>query len=218
VGPHESAIAASDKIADLASSIAFPWILKPAYEGSSKGIRSRCLVDSAAEALDVYQGLAVDYEQPILLEEFIDGDEVTVGLIGNPGDFALVEAMRVVPTRSEGRFVYSIELKRDWSENVRYESPAQLGAELRERVFASATEAFIALGCQDVARIDYRIRHGTPYFIEANPLPGLAPDWSDLVILGKGAGLQYGDLVRMILHAAVQRVGPRESVLGGCRL
>lgn len=218
LGPRESRASTSEKVAALAADLEFPWILKPAFEGSSKGVRSRCLVDSTGEAFDVYQSLAVDYEQPILVEEFIDGDEVTVGLIGNPDEFALMEAMRIVPTRDQGRFVYSIELKRDWSETVRYESPAKLAPELRERLFASANDAFVALGCRDVARIDYRIRNGTPYFIEANPLPGLAPDWSDLVILGKGAGLTYPDLVRMILRAAIRRVGSRESVLGECRV
>lgn len=218
IGPGEEQFDAAEKISRLADALEFPWILKPAFEGSSKGIRARCLVDATTEALDVYRTLAGDYEQPILLEEFIDGDEVTVGLIGNPGEFSFIEAMRVVPTRGEGRFVYSIELKRDWSENVRYEAPARIADELRERLLTSATNAFTALGCRDVARIDYRIRNGTPYFIEANPLPGLAPDWSDLVILGKGAGLSYVDMVRMILAAALRRMSARESALGECRL
>ena len=61
----------------------YPVIVKPAFEGSSKGIRGRCLVDSAAEAVAAALRLADEYEQPVLVEEFIDGDEVTVGLVGN---------------------------------------------------------------------------------------------------------------------------------------
>src|SRR5262249_8742410 len=135
---------------------------------SSKGIRTRCLIDSEAEALDLFLTLARDYEQPILVEEFIEGDEVTVGLLGNGESLDIVGAMRVVPTRINGRFVYSLDLKRDWSEHVRYEIPAQLAPEVSDRLRASARSAYEALACRDVARIDFRIRSGVPYFLEAN--------------------------------------------------
>ncbi len=215
--PRSLALAPGDAPADVdrsvdsfAALVPFPWLLKPAFEGSSKGIRNRCLVDSLPEALDVYRALASDYEQPILVEEYVEGDEVTVGLVGNGREFELIEAMRVVPTHGTRRFVYSLELKRDWSLNVRYETPAQLRDDVRGRLLASARDAFVALGCRDVARIDYRIRDGVPYFIEANPLPGLAPDWSDLVILAKGAGFDYASLIRAILAAALSRMGVAE--------
>ena len=62
------------------------------------------------------------------------------------------------------------------------------------------------LGCRDVARIDFRVRDGVPFFIEANPLPGLCAGWSDLVILARGAGIRYEDLIRKILAAAIARL------------
>ncbi len=115
--------------------------------------------------------------------------------------------MRIVPRRPDGRFVYSIDLKRDWSEHVAYETPARIPEEVELRLFRSAVDAYRTLGCRDVARIDFRVRDGIPYFIEANPLPGLAPDWSDLVILARGMGVSYAELVRRILDAALTRVG-----------
>lgn len=206
--------AVAAKLDALAGRLPFPWLLKPAFEGSSKGIRARCLVDSCQEAVDVYQALAADYEQTVLVEEFIAGDEITVGIVGNGPEPAFLEAMRIVPMHDAGRFLYSIELKRDWTVNVRYETPAQLAPEVRERLLDSALAAYRALGCRDLARIDYRIRDGVPYFIEANPLPGLAPDWSDMAILASGAGLGYADLIRAVLDAALKRVGLAVAAAG----
>ncbi|MHC5544027.1 D-alanine--D-alanine ligase family protein, partial [Singulisphaera rosea] len=182
-------------------------ILKPAFEGSSKGIRARCLAETPEEAVELFKTLAHDYRQPILIEEFIAGDEVTVGLTGNGDSLQVLGAMRIRPKVRDDRFIYSLEVKRDWDERVAYETPARLEDDVQRRLLHSARSAYVALGCRDVARIDYRIRAGIPYFIEANPLPGLAPDWSDLVILARGVGLGYPELIRRILDSALARVG-----------
>lgn len=192
-------------------------ILKPAFEGSSKGIRTNCLADDAGEAITLFERLTRDYQQPIVVEEFIAGDEVTVGLVGNGPDLEVLGAMKIVPLRPDGRFVYSIDLKRVWHEHVAYEIPARLPEAVERRLFRSAVDAYRTLGCRDVARIDFRVRDGIPYFIEANPLPGLAPDWSDLVILARGMGVAYAELVRRILDAALTRVGLAEPLARAAR-
>jgi D-alanine-D-alanine ligase len=189
-----------------------PLILKPAFEGSSKGIRGRCVAESAEEAFEVYRDLARDYEQPILAEEFIAGDEVTVGLVGNDGSLRggnafVIGAMRILPRQPDDQFVYSLEVKRDWKNRVDYESPAQLPDPLIAELTVAALDVSAALQCRDLARVDFRVRDGVPYFIEANPLPGLAPVTSDLVILAEGHGIGYADLIRRILHASLTRVG-----------
>ena len=66
--------------------------------------------------------------------------------------------------------------------------------------------AYHALGCRDVARIDFRLRDGIPYFIEANPLPGLNPESSDLVIMAGLVGVSHAELIGMILDAALERL------------
>jgi D-alanine-D-alanine ligase len=71
----------------------------------------------------------------------------------------------------------------------------------------AALLAFAALGCRDVARIDFRLRQGVPYFLEVNPLPGLNPDTSDLVIMSRLLGLGHDGLIAAILDAAVRRLG-----------
>jgi D-alanine-D-alanine ligase len=194
------------RLAGFAAQVGFPWLLKPAYEGSSKGIRARCLVNSELEALDVLRSLVSDYGQPVLVEEFIAGDEVTAGVIGTGPGARLIGTMRVVPRNRDSCFIYSIDMKRQWSKNLDYEIPAALPEVVLQVLECSALAAYQALGCRDVARIDFRIRGGVPFFIEANPLPGLAPGWSDLVILARGLGIDYPELIRQILDAALGRI------------
>ncbi len=189
-----------------------PLILKPAFEGSSKGIRDAAIATTEAELIATYRSLRRHYHQPILIEEFIKGDEVTVGVLGNwsPERGTTIEAigsMRVVPRHPTDRFVYSLEVKRDWRNRVSYEMPAQIPGMDLGKLEHDAHLAYIQLGCRDFARIDFRVRDGVPYFIEANPLPGLAPVTSDLVILAEGYGIKHADLIRKILQTALIRVG-----------
>lgn len=186
-------------------------LLKPSFEGSSKGIRAHCLCKSPDEAWGTYDGLARDYSQTILLEEYIEGDEVTVGLIGE-GD--VIGAMRVLPRQAGPGFIYSLEVKRDWRRRVDYEAPARVGAKVEDRLIRAARECYRLLGCRDIARIDFRIRDGEPYFIEANPLPGLAPITSDLVILARGHGFEHDALIGRIFEAALARLGLDEHAAG----
>jgi D-alanine-D-alanine ligase len=199
---------AADWLGQLSTRL--PLIVKPAWEGSSKGIRARCLVKSAGELPVVIAELRNHYRQPILVEEFIAGDEVTVGVIGNapPRVIGLLQVIPRVPTDS---FVYSLEVKRDYERNVRYASPPELPAEVCERLAAAALSAYQALGCRDVARLDFRLRDGVPYFLEVNPLPGLHPVTSDLMILAKGYGWSYEDVIETVLAAALVRTGLKKA-------
>jgi D-alanine-D-alanine ligase len=193
-----------NEIASQCSLPRFPLIVKPAWEGSSKGIRGNCVVDTAEELAEAIVNLGRDYQQPIIGEEFIAGDELTVGVIGNEPP-RVIGVMRVMPQRPEHRFVYSLEVKRDWERRVRYECPPALSPECMEAVEGAALASFRALGCRDIARIDFRLRDGQPYFLEANPLPGLNPDYSDLIILARGMGWTYEQLIGTIVHEALDR-------------
>ena len=108
-------------------------------------------------------------------------------------------------------------MKRDWRNRVDYEAPAALPREVEARLFDAARRCYDVLGCRDLARIDFRLRDGVPYFIEANPLPGLAPVTSDLVILAKGHGIEYDDLIGRIFEAALARLGLDEHFPGTSR-
>jgi D-alanine-D-alanine ligase len=189
----------------------FPAIIKPAYEGSSKGIRVSSLVGSPEEAAETVSQLLRCYQQPMMVEEFITGDEVTVGVIGNAPPM-LLGIMRILPRSQTDRFVYSLEVKRDYLNLVDYECPARLGEGVLARIAAASLKAFTALGCRDFARLDFRVSpDGTPYFLEINPLPGLGTH-SDLVIMALKLGWCYQELIGAVLRAALERHAPRIAI------
>lgn len=182
----------------------FPAIVKPAWEGSSKGIRSKCLVHDREELFRVVDELRRDHRQPILIEEFIQGDELTVGVLGNDPP-KILGVMRVVPKQATEKFVYSLEIKREFRKLVDYQCPAPLSAKDMASVEEATLLAWKALGCRDVGRVDFRLRDGVPYFLEVNPLPGLHPEDSDLVIMGSLVGWSHERLVTEIIQSAISR-------------
>jgi D-alanine-D-alanine ligase len=113
--------------------------------------------------------------------------------------------MRVLPLKPSAYFVYSLEIKRDWQNRVRYECPAQLPKVVFDAVCRDALAAYSVLGCRDLARIDFRLRKGQPYFLEANPLPDLNPISGDLIEMAKCGGWSYEQLIGSILHFALDR-------------
>jgi D-alanine-D-alanine ligase len=184
--------------------LTLPVIAKPVCEGSSKGIRNRCLIETAEQFGPTVVELWANYKQAVLVEEFIAGEEVTIGIVGNDPPEVL-GAMRVVPNTATDKFVYSLEVKRNWEELVTYECPAKLPREVMERLERAALDAFEAIGCRDIARLDFRIRDGVPYFIEVNPLPGVNPISSDLILISKAMGVSHTELILRIFSAAVAR-------------
>ena len=195
----------SDELA--AAGMSFPLFVKPAYEGSSKGVGSKSIVASLLELVDRVSEMAEMYRQPIMVEEFIAGDEFTVGVLGNDPPRVL-GLMRVLPksqAAASDPFVYSIEAKRDWRRLINYETPARVSAEWEAKIRRATIQAYSALGCRDVARVDFRMKDGEPYFLEVNPLPGLHPENGDLVMIARGAGMSHPQLIQSIYHHACVR-------------
>jgi D-alanine-D-alanine ligase len=181
-----------------------PAIVKPAYEGSSKGIRLTSVVENSKQAIEVMESLLEKYRQPVMMEEFITGDEVTLGIIGNSPPKVL-GMMRILPKRRDSYFVYSFEVKRNYLDLVEYECPARLDSKVLQNLEESGLNAFRALGCRDFARLDFRVSpEGVPYFLEINPLPGLG-NHSDLVIMAKKMGWTHRELIAGVLNAALER-------------
>lgn len=203
--PYDGAYAEFPALVSEAE-LPLPLLAKPVCEGSSKGVRSKCLIERAEDIGPVVVSLWNDYKQPVLLEEFIEGDEVTVGLVGND-PARIIGAMRIVPKVQKEKFVYSLEVKRDWTWQVQYECPAQLPAATLAALETAALSAYDILGIRDIARIDFRIRDGVPYFIEANPLPGLNPETGDLLLICKAMGVSHADLIAEIVSSALARYG-----------
>jgi D-alanine-D-alanine ligase len=182
-----------------------PGFVKPAYEGSSKGIRFASRVETVEQACRMAKRILDQYQQPVMVEEFIAGDEVTVGVVGLPPQ--VLGAMRVLPKQGDNpNFTYSLEVKRKWEDLVSYECPARLPVKTTEEIVWASLTAFEVLGCQDVARIDFRVDlAGKPWLLEVNPLPGLRPGYSDLPMMAEKVGYGYGNLIGLILDSALRR-------------
>ena len=139
------------------------------------------------------------------------GREFTVGMLGERRPRVLPPMEVVFLDNSDPTPIYSFEMKQDWNEKIRYDVPAVLSPRELDRLERAARECFTALGCRDVARVDFRMdAEGRIYFIECNPLPGLAPGWSDLVLIAQSAGIDYRSLIGEILSFAIRRYQERE--------
>lgn len=182
-----------------------PAFVKPAWEGSSKGIGKESRVTSfPAMEQEVLRLLAL-YRQPVLVEEFIRGRELTVGIVGSPP--RVMGIMEVVPRGGDDPdFFYSRDIKRDWQRQVRYECPALLSPDVACRIVSDSLTLFKTFDCRDMARIDFRLdSEGEPYFIEANPLPGLKPGHSDYPMIAQHMGIDHTSLIGSILESALSR-------------
>ncbi len=189
----------------------FPLLVKPVAEGTSKGVTKKSIVRDEAELREVAREMIGKYRQPALVEEYVAGREFTVGLLGERRPRVLPPMEIVFLDASDPTPIYSFEMKQDWNDQIRYEVPAKLTPRELDRLERAAREVFAALGCRDVARVDFRMDAlGRIYFIEANPLPGLTPGWSDLVLIAQAAGIEYRALIGEILSFAIRRYQERE--------
>jgi D-alanine-D-alanine ligase len=191
----------------------YPVVVKPNDEGSSKGIRRESLCADAIAAAERCRWLRDRYACPVLVEEFLPGMEVTAAVKGNGCNVSLIGLMEIAPAEDRGEpFLYSLEAKRDFRRQVRYHVPPRLQAAHLEEIRSHALNAYRLLGCRDIARIDFRTdAAGRPRFLECNPLPGLHPESSDIVILSRKSWAEhdqaYDGLVQGILRDAARRYG-----------
>lgn len=206
----------------------FPLFLKPSREGTGMGVSADSLVENEEQFRAQLRRLFERYDQPVLVEKFINGRELTVGVIGNltgPVAWRLPEneeAPRIqrglhffppleidmsrYPAEEKG--IYTSRIKVDLVDAFHYLCPAPLTEEQVEDLNWLAAATFRVTGCVDVARVDFRFDaddNDKPYILEINPLPGLNPDYSDLCIEAKADGWSYNMLVNRILEEAVER-------------
>jgi len=216
--PRFAVIANEADIAAAAESLRFPVIVKPNAEGSSKGVSDVCIASDGAELRRVAAEDLRLYGEPMLAEEYMDGREFTVGILGNGAETRVFPPMEIrFRSNTQGPYrVYSFGVKKDYKKYVEYRCPAELTPEQAREMTDMARTAYDALGCCDFTRVDFRMnREGTIHFIEMNPLPGLAPGYSDYPMLAEFCGMGYDELVLAVLRAGAKRCGLPEG--GGAR-
>jgi D-alanine-D-alanine ligase len=180
-----------------------PLFVKPAAEGSSKGITDRSRVSDRGELRDACAELIRLFRQPVLVESYLPGREMTVGIVGNGEDARVVGVMEVV-FKDGMDTEYTALNKAEYVQRIEYRLLD--GEPVARRAREVALGAYRALACRDAARVDLRCdEDGEPCFLEINPLPGLNPVTSDLSILSGLAGVSYRELLGSIVEAAGRR-------------
>jgi len=183
------------------SDLAYPVFLKPVAEGSGKGVNARSRVDDKTALAEVAQSLLAQFRQPVLVEEFLPGREFTVGIVGTGDAAAVVGVMEILSPAT-----YGFATKKHY-DSVRYRLADDAEGQAAGNV---ALAAWRVLGCRDGGRVDLRSdAAGRPMFLEVNPLPGLHPVDSDLVILAGLAGRDHAWLLDRIMESACARAGLR---------
>lgn len=213
---------------ELDRSLRFPLIVKLLREGSSMGLDVASVVDDELALRTRVAHLNDAYHEPALVEEFLDGREFTIGLIGN---FAGGRAPRVMPiietVHSKPRSVVLFDPlppvidaliapgrpERDvapYRDAERYSyrpvCPAQIEPVLEQRLRDTALATFRALGCRDFCRMELRLRDGVPHILDVNPIAGIGPGYW-FPMMAEVAGYDYRAFIHLILDAALERLG-----------
>jgi D-alanine-D-alanine ligase len=213
----------------LAPEMKFPLFVKPSREGTGMGVSAKSIVNNDAELREQIAYIHKRYKQTALVEQYIEGREVTVGVVGNlvgpvsrrmpeNDDAPRIQAgLRFLPPLEvdlepyqETDAVYSNRLKVDLADQLNYIVPAPLDRDMVDELNWLTAAVFRVTGALDVSRVDFRLdKHDNfkPYILEINPLPGLSPGISDLVIEAKAEGISHPELVNMILNTALKRYG-----------
>lgn len=199
------------------ASLRFPLLVKPLFEGSSKGIRDDQLVRDPLALQDRVRRVLGLYRQPALVEEFLPGREFTVAILGNGPDLRVLPPVEIrydsLPPGANP--IYSWEAKWVWDRPEAplqiFECPAWLNPEEAAAVERVCRGAARVLRLRDWARIDVRMDAlGDPNILEVNPLPGVLPDPRDNSCYPKAAraaGMDYAAMVLAVVEAASRRLG-----------
>ena len=201
----------------------YPLFVKPAREGTGMGVDAKAIVNNEAELRERTKYVITMYKQPALVEAFLSGREFTVAVMGrsdamlysnhpewyDPDGFHRFPILELDSTRSITPGVYGLEAKAQsvGSEGAPgYICPSNIEPELAKKLQHYAWRAHNIIGALDVSRIDIRLdAEGQPCLMEINPLPGLTPDYSDLCLIAKAAGISYTDLILEILYLGASR-------------
>jgi len=213
----------------LDADMKFPLFVKPSREGTGMGVTPESIVRNEEQLRNQLRSQFERYDQPLLVEEYIEGREITVGVVGNltsPVAWRLPENEEAPRIQRGLTFlppleidlhryeteagVYTSRIKTELVHDFYWTCPAELEEELVEELNWLTAATYRVTGCRDVARVDFRLnKHedNKPYILEINPLPGLNPEYSDLCIEARAAGWTYEQLVNRILDEAAEREG-----------
>lgn len=191
----------------------FPLFAKPVAEGTSKGIGVACEVDTRADLATVCFDLLQRFAQPVLVERFLPGRELTVGILGTGPSSRCLGVLEIAfgPGAEGAIYSYRNKSRADWRQVLSYRL---VGGPLGAEAEALALGVWRLLGGRDAGRVDLKLdAEGHPQFLEINPLAGLAPGASDLTILCDLLGIPYRQLIGEIVASALERAEPARRAI-----
>ena len=181
-----------DDVMEKTKDLKYPLFTKPVCEGSSFGMTK---VDKPEDLKAAYE-LAEKYNDDVLVEEFIDGFFVTVGVLEDEGKPFATEILEIRPKNEW--YDFEAKYKSGMSEFI---VPARLSEDVTKHVKEVAVKAFETAGCRGVSRIDFMMKDNIPYLLEINTSPGMTA-LSDLPAQSAAMGIDYDHLVLNILQSA----------------
>jgi D-alanine-D-alanine ligase len=206
-----------EELRAVSEKLSLPLFVKPLHEGSSKGITDSNLCRDRKHLFEQTEFLLENYDQPVLVEEYLPGKEFTCAVLGNGDDATVmpIVAMNFESLPERALPIYSFDAKFVWDrpENPLdiFQCPARITSALQASIERVTLDAYRVLGCRDWARIDVRLdAAGVPNVLEVNPLPGILPDPADNSCLPKAAraaGIGYDELIQSCLKYAAARQG-----------
>ncbi len=204
---------------DIPSGVRLPAIVKPLYEGSSKGIKDNSVVKTAAELFERVDETIALYDEPVIVEKFLGGREFTVGVLGNVPEHEILPIVEIDHSQlpAGATPIYSYEAKWVWDSREKplkiFSCPADISPELQTRIERIVSRTCSVLRIRDWCRIDIRLDDkGEPNVLEINPLPGILPKPEDNSCLPKAArtaGYSYSALIHRVVEEASKRQGIR---------
>ena len=203
--PGFTYITSTKEIEEL--NLSFPLLVKPKDEGSSRGIQNDSLTYDKESLIGKVEECLSLYNPPIMIMEYIDGKEFTVGIIGNGDDIRALPILEIDFSKlpKELNKIYSFEVKFEHGDETVYHIPARIDEETRKDIETTAINAFQSLGLRDYGRVDIRVRDGKAYVIEINSLPGLDKDNSDICKMAAAANIDYDELIKEIVKIGLSR-------------
>lgn len=195
----------TDNIAKI-KNLKFPLIVKPRYEGSSKGLSEKSRVEDVEGLREQISYIVKTYKQSALVEEFIAGAEYTVALIGNNHP----EVLPPVQIKIDGKLKLGDKFytfARIHSSRLEYVCPDKIDKALKEKLMELALKTYKAIDARDFGRVDFRVdADNNPYVLEINPLPSLSSE-DVFMCIANHLKVSYSEMIRRILEAAFLRHG-----------
>lgn len=203
--------------APLPAAITLPAIVKPLYEGSSKGIWNDSVVVIRGDLKARVREVQALYKEPAIVERFLQGREFTVGVLGNPPGLEILPIVEIDHSQlpAEANPIYSYEAKWIWDRPEKpleiFRCPAEIGDYLKTKIEDVVRRTCEVLRIRDWCRLDMRLdERDEPNILEVNPLPGILPNPEDNSCLPKAArtaGYSYSALLHRVVEEAAARYG-----------